>query len=57
MTPQNVASLTIRLGDHNIKQGGEKVYESRVSRVVRHKGFSDETLVQKLPPSSRFFRF
>ena len=46
MTPQQVAGLTVVLGDHNIQQVGEsQTHESKAARVVRHKGFSQETLV------------
>ena len=46
MTPQQVAGLTVVLGDHNIQQVGESAtHESKAARVVRHKGFSQETLV------------
>jgi len=45
MTPQQVAGLTVVLGDHNIQQVGESAtHESKAARVVRHKGFSQETL-------------
>ena len=47
MTPQQVAGLTVVLGDHDIRQAGEsQTHESRAARVVRHKGFSQETLVR-----------
>ncbi len=50
MNPQQVASLTVRLGEHNIKQSGEtNTYETKVARVVRHKGFSSQTLVREMP--------
>ncbi len=45
MTRNDVANLKVRLGEHNIKQQGEtKIFESKAARVVRHKGFSSETL-------------
>ena len=49
MTRNDVARLTVRLGEHNIKQSGEtEIFETKVARVVRHKGFSSETLVSLL---------
>jgi hypothetical protein len=46
MTRSDVARLTIRLGDYNINSPSEtKTFESKVARVVRHKGFSSDTLV------------
>lgn len=45
MSPQQVASLTIVLGDHAIREHGEtQTFESKASRVVRHKEFSQQTL-------------
>ena len=41
-----MANLKIRLGDHAIKDVGETtIFESKAARVVRHKDFSQETLV------------
>jgi hypothetical protein len=49
MTPNQVATLSVRLGDHNIKMDGDtQIYETKVTRVVRHKGFSQQTLVGQL---------
>ena len=49
MTRNDVARLTVRLGEHNIQQSGEtNIFETKVARVVRHKGFSSETLVRML---------
>ena len=46
MTPQQVAGLSVVLGDHEINRVGEsQIHESKAARVVRHKGFSQETLV------------
>lgn len=45
MTSWDVARLTVRLGDHNIKSDTEvKHVERRIKRVVRHKGFDSRTL-------------
>ncbi|XP_046686993.1 LOW QUALITY PROTEIN: chymotrypsinogen A-like [Homalodisca vitripennis] len=45
MTSWDVARLTVRLGDHNIKTSTEvKHVEKRVKRVVRHKNFDMRTL-------------
>ncbi|XP_076659442.1 uncharacterized protein LOC143362846 [Halictus rubicundus] len=45
MNPWDVARLTVRLGDHNIKTNTEIVHiERRVKRVVRHRGFNVRTL-------------
>ncbi|XP_050314409.1 proclotting enzyme-like [Anthonomus grandis grandis] len=45
MSSWDVARLTVRLGDHNIKTNSEvKHVEKRVKRVVRHKGFDSRTL-------------
>ena len=46
MTAGDVQRLTVRLGEHNIRSPGEDIFESAVSRVVRHKGFSSDTLVK-----------
>ena len=53
MTKSDVANLKVRLGDHLIKTTGEtEVFESKASRVVRHKEFTQQTLVRLLvrPP-------
>ena len=55
MTKNDVANLKVRLGDHLIKTAGEtEVFESKASRVVRHKDFTQQTLVRlmvrPLPP-------
>lgn len=45
MNPWDVARLTVRLGDHNIKTNTEIQHvERRVKRVVRHRGFNLRTL-------------
>lgn len=45
MTPWDVAGLTVRLGDHNIKSNTEvKHVEKRIKRLVRHRGFDSRTL-------------
>lgn len=45
MTSWDVAGLTVRLGDHNIKSDTEvKHVERRIKRVVRHRGFDSRTL-------------
>lgn len=45
MSSWDVARLTVRLGDHNIKISTEvKHLERKVKRVVRHKGFDSRTL-------------
>ena len=46
MSSWDVARLTVRLGDHNIKLSTETMHEERrIKRVVRHKGFDSRTLV------------
>ena len=46
MSASDVRNLRVRLGEHNIKQAGETtIWESAVARVVRHKEFSQQTLV------------
>lgn len=45
MSAWDVARLTVRLGDHNIKSNSEtKHIEKKVKRVVRHRGFDSRTL-------------
>uniref|UniRef100_A0A1B6D1R4 Phenoloxidase-activating factor 2 n=1 Tax=Clastoptera arizonana TaxID=38151 RepID=A0A1B6D1R4_9HEMI len=45
MSSWDVARLTVRLGDHNIKTSSEiKHIEKKVKRVVRHRGFDARTL-------------
>lgn len=45
MTSWDVARLTVRLGEHNIKTSNEvRHLERRVKRVVRHRGFDMSTL-------------
>lgn len=45
MTPWDVARLTVRLGDHNIKLNNEVQHvERRIKRLVRHRGFDMRTL-------------
>lgn len=49
MSSWDVARLTVRLGDHNIKTHVETQHiEKRVKRVVRHRGFDSRTLVNML---------
>ena len=48
MSRYDVANLKVRLGDHEIRTVGEtEVFESKAARVVRHKEFSQQTLVGK----------
>ncbi|KAF7397652.1 hypothetical protein HZH68_008874 [Vespula germanica] len=45
MNSWDVARLTVRLGDYNIKTNSEiRHVERRVKRVVRHRGFNSRTL-------------
>ncbi|KAF2885626.1 hypothetical protein ILUMI_20568 [Ignelater luminosus] len=45
MSSWDVARLTVRLGDHNIRTNTEVQHiEKRVKRVVRHRGFDSRTL-------------
>ncbi|XP_012530794.1 proclotting enzyme [Monomorium pharaonis] len=45
MNSWDVARLTVRLGDYNIKTNNEiRHIERRVKRVVRHRGFNSRTL-------------
>ncbi|XP_013176913.1 PREDICTED: proclotting enzyme-like isoform X2 [Papilio xuthus] len=45
MTSWDVARLTARLGDHNIRTNTETQHEERkIKRVVRHRGFNMQTL-------------
>ena len=47
MTSYDVRRLVVRLGDHDIKREDEADHdEYSVARVIRHKGFSDQTLVR-----------
>ena len=47
MSRQDVAALTVRLGDHAIRQTGEtETFETKAARVVRHKEFTQQTLVR-----------
>ena len=46
MSRYDVANLKVRLGDYKIKTAGEtKIFESKAARVVRHKEFTQQTLV------------
>lgn len=48
MTSFDVARLTVRLGDHNIRTNSEIAHiEKRVKRIVRHRGFDISILVNK----------
>jgi len=45
MSRSDVAALTVRLGEYNIKQTGEtNIFETKAKRVVRHKDFTQQTL-------------
>jgi len=45
MSRYDVANLKVRLGEYQIKTTGEtELFESDAERVVRHKGFSQQTL-------------
>lgn len=45
MSRSDVAALTVRLGEYNIKQSGEtQIFETKAKRVVRHKDFTQQTL-------------
>jgi len=45
MSRYDVANLKVRLGEYKIKQQGEtNLFESKAARVIRHKGFSQQTL-------------
>jgi secreted trypsin-like serine protease len=45
MSSWDVARLTVRLGDHNIRISTEvKHVERKVKRIVRHRGFDSRTL-------------
>ena len=47
MTSYDVRRLVVRLGDHDIKRDDEADHdEYSVARIIRHKGFSDQTLVR-----------
>ena len=46
MSRHDVANLMVRLGEYEIKTQGEtQLFESKAARVVRHKEFSQQTLV------------
>lgn len=48
MTSWDVARLTARLGDYNIRTHTETMHiERKIKRVVRHRGFDMRTLVKK----------
>ncbi|XP_037092372.1 transmembrane protease serine 9-like isoform X4 [Pollicipes pollicipes] len=45
MTSYDVRRLVVRLGDHDISTPDERSHEEyQVARIIRHKGFSDQTL-------------
>lgn len=49
MSSWDVARLTVRLGEHNIKTNTETLHEERkIKRVVRHRGFDSRTLVREI---------
>lgn len=46
MSSWDVARLTVRLGDYNIRVNSEvRHIEKKVKRVVRHRNFDSRTLV------------
>lgn len=46
MSSWDVARLTVRLGDHNIRSETEvRHVERRIIKVIRHRGFDLSTLV------------
>lgn len=48
MSSWDVARLTVRLGDHNIRTNSEvRHVEKKVKRIVRHRGFDSRTLVNE----------
>lgn len=48
MNPWDVARLRINLGDYNIKSKGDGQHiERKVKKVVRHRGFDPQTLVNR----------
>ena len=50
MTSYDVRRLVVRLGDHNIRREDDADHEEYgVLRIIRHKGFSDQTLVRTMP--------
>lgn len=54
MTSWDVARLTARLGDHNIRTHSETMHiERKIKRVVRHRGFDMRTLVKRNPVKFR----
>ena len=49
MSRYDVANLKVRLGEWKIKQRGEtQLFETKAARVVRHKEFTQQTLVSDL---------
>ena len=49
MSRYDVANLKVRLGEWKIKQRGEtQLFETKAARVVRHKEFTQQTLVSNL---------
>lgn len=49
MTSWDVARLTARFGDYNIRTNAETMHiERKIKRVVRHRGFDMRTLVTKI---------
>lgn len=48
MSSYDVARLSVKLGDHNIRSNTEVQHvERRVKRLVRHRGFDSRTLVSQ----------
>ena len=45
MSRYDVANLKVRLGAHEIKRTEANTFESKAARVIRHKEFSQQTLV------------
>lgn len=54
MSSWDVARLTVRLGDHNIRTSTETRHiEKKVKRVVRHRGFDPRTLVKYIQSKAK----
>ncbi len=48
MSASNVPNLQVKLGDHNINSQTEaKTTDVGVANIIKHKGFSQRTLVSK----------
>lgn len=58
MNSWEVAKVTVRLGDHNIKTNNEVQHiEKRVKRIVRHRGFDSRTLVRQINLKLFYYTF